>query len=336
MLRRTVLFGLPGLLIACAGPKTVAVNPAPTASAPVGGREMKTPSLVETAWLEAHLNDPNLRILDCTVLFSNEANGVRIGSGRDAWTRGHIPGSGYADFLKDLTNRNNPVHFTMPPAAQFADAMSRYGVGEGTYVVLYDASSDMWAHMWATRVWWMLRACGFDQASVLNGGLHKWTMEGRPISTEPSHYPPAQFIVRPHPELIADKGEVLATIGVSQKLLINALTVEDYSGAAVRYGRPGHIPSSVNVPTVSLIDPVTHAYLPEAQLRAKFEAAGALSRERVITYCGGGIASSSDAFVLTRLGAPNVAVYFGSLAEWAADPTLPMEVSLPAGASPTL
>ena len=107
--------------------------------------------LVETAWLEAHLNDPNLRILDCTVLFSTDANGVRVASGRDAWTQGHIPGSGFADLMQDLSDRNSSLPFMMPPATQFADAMSRYGVGEGTHVVLYDACSDLWAHMWAAR-----------------------------------------------------------------------------------------------------------------------------------------------------------------------------------------
>ena len=75
----------------------------------------------------------------------------------------------------------------------------------------------------------------------------------------------------------------------------------------------------------SLIDPATKAYRPLAELRELFEAAGALGAERTIVYCGGGIAATSDAFVLTLLGASNVAVYDGSLAEWTADPTLPMD-----------
>jgi thiosulfate/3-mercaptopyruvate sulfurtransferase len=179
--------------------------------------------------------------------------------------------------------------------------------------------------MWAARVWWMLRAFGFDQAAVLNGGWHKWTLEGRPVSTEPCRYPPARFTARLRPDLMAAKREVLAAIGDSGTCLINALTVEDHAGTTAYYGRPGHIPSSVNVPTVTLVDPVTHAYLPAEQLRAKFAAVGALNRGRVITYCGGAIAACSDAFVLTLLGVTNVAVYDGSLLEWAGDPTLPVE-----------
>ena len=196
--------------------------------------------LVETAWLEAHLNDPDLRILDCTVLFATDANGVRVDSGRDAWTQGHIPGSGFADLMQDLSDRNSPLPFMMPPATQFAEAMSRYGVGEGTHVVLYDACSDLWAHMWAARVWWMLRVCGFDQAAVLNGGWHKWTMEGRPVSTEASPYPPAHFLARLRPELMADKREVLATMGDSQTCLAQRADGRGSCGdcGAIRARRP--------------------------------------------------------------------------------------------------
>jgi len=80
------------------------------------------------------------------------------------------------------------------------------------------------------------------------------------------------------------------------------------------------------VPAVALVDPETHAYLPAEKLREHFAGAGAAGAERVITYCGGGIAASSDAFVLTLLGHENVAVYDASLSEWAADPALPLGV----------
>jgi thiosulfate/3-mercaptopyruvate sulfurtransferase len=281
--------------------------------------------LVETDWLETHLTEPDLRVLDCTVFLERDEYGRHLASGRAAWAQGHIAGSGFADLLSDLSDPGSPLAFMMPSATQFAEVMSQCGVGDGTRVILYDASSTMWANMWAARVWWMLRAFGFDQAVVLNGGWHKWTLEGRPISTEPCCYPPARFSGRPRPELMADKHDVLAAIGDSGICLINALTAEEHAGTIAYYGRPGRIPSSVNVPATTIVDPVTHAYLPAAQLHAQFAAVGALDRGRVITYCGGAIAACSDAFVLTLLGVTNVAVYDGSLLEWAVDPTLPME-----------
>ena len=92
-------------------------------------------------------------------------------------------------------------------------------------------------------------------------------------------------------------------------------------------GRPGHIPTAANVPAMGIIDPETHAYLPTEIIREKFAGAGADPAKRIITYCGGGIAASSDAFALTMLGYENVAVYDASLSEWAADPILPLEVN---------
>jgi len=279
--------------------------------------------LVETDWLAAHLEDPALRVLECTtILHPRPDGGYKAESGRTTWAAGHIPRSGFADLTDDLCDRSSSWLYMMPPADQMAAAMSRLGVGEGTRVVLYDRA----VNMWAARVWWMLRAVGFDRAAVLNGGWKKWTGEKRPTSTEPCAYPAARFVPRPRPELFADKRAVLAGLGQSATCVINALSVEQHQGTGgVAYGRPGRIAGSGNVPARDLVDPATHAYLAPDVLRQRFAASGALDAGRVITYCGGGIAASSDAFVLTLLGHEHVAVYDASLSEWAADPSLPMQ-----------
>jgi thiosulfate/3-mercaptopyruvate sulfurtransferase len=106
--------------------------------------------------------------------------------------------------------------------------------------------------------------------------------------------------------------------------IINALTPLEYEGKLAFYGRPGHIPNSVNVSARSLVNKKTHAFLPAIELQAEFTNSCAFTKERAIIYCGGGAAASSVAFALTLLGASNVAVYDGSLIEWAQDSKLPM------------
>jgi len=280
--------------------------------------------LVETDWLARHLDDPGIRVLECTVYLhpADVPGGFRVESGRAKWSEGHIAGAGFADLQDDLSDRAASLRFMMPPAAQFAEAMSRYGVGDGVRVILYDRALNMWA----ARIWWMLRAFGFDNAAVLNGGFKKWTREGRQISTDDGVTPSRRFTSRPRPELIADKAGVLAALDDTSGCVLNALTDEQHRGTGgVTYARPGRIAGSTNVPARELVDLETHAYLSLDVLRAKFAAAGALDAGRVVTYCGAGIAASSDAFVLILLGHPNVALYDASLSEWASDRSLPME-----------
>jgi thiosulfate/3-mercaptopyruvate sulfurtransferase len=278
--------------------------------------------LVETGWLSEHLDDPDLRVLDCTVFLRPVEGGVRLESGRAEWEKAHIPGSAFADLHGDLSDREAHLPIMMPPAEQFAETMSRYGVGNEHRVVLYDAGMNMWA----ARLWWMLRAFGFERAAVLNGGWKKWTAEHWPVATGGEvSWPPARFIARPQAGRIANWQEVHAAISDPGARLVHSLSADEFAGRVTRVARPGHIPNSVNVPASSLVDPATHAYLDAEALRARFARAGALGDKRVITYCGGGIAACSDALALTMLGVDNVAVYDGSLVEWSARPELPLE-----------
>jgi thiosulfate/3-mercaptopyruvate sulfurtransferase len=283
--------------------------------------------LVETGWLAAHLEDPDLRVVDCTQYLPGYTDEVALStvSGRENYARGHIPGAAYIDLLGELSDRNRSgIYAPMPSAEQFVAVMGRVGIGEGTRVVLYDD----FLGMYAARVWWMLRAFGFDHAAVLNGGWQKWQGEGRPVATEPATYPATRFVPRPRPALIASKDDVLAAIEEDEVTIINALLEPEYTGDPAfphHYGRPGHIPRSVNVPFSTVVDMAGDTrFGPEDELRQRFADVGALDSERVITYCGGGIAASQTAFLLTLLGQENVALYDGSMTEWGADPAMPL------------
>jgi thiosulfate/3-mercaptopyruvate sulfurtransferase len=188
-------------------------------------------------------------------------------------------------------------------------------------VVLYDANRSVWA----ARVWWMLRWVGFDRAAVLDGGLGAWTAEERPLSPEPADRPARQLTPKPRPRLIADRDEVFAAIGDDKVSLIDTMPPPHYQGKMAMYDRPGHIPGAVNVFVMTLLDEAGR-YRSRDELAALWDG----DREaRVITYCGGGIAASSYAFVLIRLGYTDVAVYAASLQEWAADPANPLVIEEP-------
>jgi thiosulfate/3-mercaptopyruvate sulfurtransferase len=281
--------------------------------------------LVETDELAAGLGDPALRLFDCTVILEVGPSGLSIRSGRDDWADAHIPGAGFLDLLEELSAPSSRFRFMLPPEDQFVQVMSAHGVGEGTRVVLYDSRDSSWA----ARMWWMLRAYGFDAARVLNGGWTKWTLEGRPVSSEPPAHDRRGFTSRPRAGVFVDKDAVLsATRDGGATCLLNGLSAAQHrgTGPTVPGGRPGHIPGSRSMPAADLVDPSTQAFLPEAELRARLSDVGALGADRVITYCGGGIAAAEVAFALRLVGRENVAIYDASLEEWATDETLPIDV----------
>ena len=190
-------------------------------------------------------------------------------------------------------------------------------------MVLYSTA----AMSWATRVWWMLYAFGFDNASVLNGGWQKWWAEGRPVSKESCKYVPTHLNVQRQPDLIVGKDAVLTALAAEDTVVVNALTRPQHEGTSeIHYGRPGGIGGSVCLPALDLLSE-DNTFLDPQSLRMKSIDAGISLDKKIVTYCGGGIAATVDSFALALLGHDHVGVYDNSLSEWANDPGLPMETA---------
>jgi thiosulfate/3-mercaptopyruvate sulfurtransferase len=284
-------------------------------------------ALISTEALARQLGRDDLRIYDCTTYLdpappeSDEPYVVR--SGRDSFEAAHIPGADFLDLQGEFSDPGTRLRFMMPAAAPLETAFGRHGIGRDSRVVLYSIASMMWA----TRFWWMLRSLGFEGAAVLDGGFDKWQAEGLPLERGPARgYPPARFTATPRPGRFTDKQAVLAAMADPGMVIVNALGPQFHQGMEPsRYGRPGRIPGSVNVPAATLVDPQSKALLPLAEAAAKFAAAGIAREKRVIAYCGGGISATIDLFLLHQLGFDELTLYDGSMGEWARDTTLPIE-----------
>ncbi|AOR64077.1 sulfurtransferase [Pectobacterium wasabiae] len=288
---------------------------------------MKTPyanGLVSTKWLAAHRTDPDILIFDCTTrLVPDEKTLYRAEPARADFQAGHIPGAQFIDVQADLSDNAHRYKYMLPTPESFSAAMTRFGVRPGVHIVVY-SSADPW---WATRVWWLLRVFGFDNVSVLDGGLQKWRREHLPLESGKSRYRPAgQFVATLRPHLIAEKNDVLGAIGNEHICILSARQPAQFAGAeGNNYGRAGRITGSHNLPAASLFDPTSGTYLPLDRLRDAVATLN-LDNKKVIAYCGHGVAASADVFVLTLLGHPDVALYDASLSEWADADDLPMTV----------
>jgi thiosulfate/3-mercaptopyruvate sulfurtransferase len=289
---------------------------------------MREPNaLISTDALARELGASNLRVFDCTTYLEPPPPGsddpYLAVPGRSSFEAAHIPGADFLDLQGEFSDSTTRLRFMMPPLTQLETAFGRHGVGADARVVLYSIGTMMWA----TRFWWMLKALGFDGAAVLDGGFDKWQAEGRPVESGPAKgYPSAVFAARPRPGRFVDKERVLAASGDTHYVIVNALGPQFHHGLEPsRYGRPGRVPGSVNVPAASLVDPQSKTFTTLDDAAAKFAAAGVEKDRPVIAYCGGGISATIDLFLLHQLGFDDLTLYDGSMGEWARDPSLPIE-----------
>lgn len=278
--------------------------------------------LIGTEALAARLEDPGLRVFDCsTRLEPDPDNTYRVAPCVDEWRAAHVPGAGFIDIQGQLSRPDPKLRFTFPDADHFQAAMRHLGINNDSRVVLYSRFHPMWA----TRVWWMMRAFGFDNAAILDGGIDKWQAEGRPVESGEASYPAGDFIARPRTGMIASRDDVLGAMTTGGAVILNGLSREQHEGGGVHYGRPGRIAGSEVAPAREMLDPTTKTFRPLDELRGMLDGAGADGSKPVITYCGGGIAATTPAFVMALLGRDDVALYDNSLSEWCGDSDLPME-----------
>lgn len=268
--------------------------------------------LVSTDWLAQQLGADDLAIVDCT--FHMPADGR---DARAEFRAAHVPGARFLD-IDAVADKSNPAPHMLPAAADFAAAMSGLGVSNIDRIIVYDNSP----YRTAARGWFMLRHFGAERVAILDGGLPKWTREGRPLESGEARPRKARFAAHERRGEVIDKAMLIA--GADQPLL-------DARGKARFEGsepdpRPGvaagHIPGARNLPYAALYRE-DGTFKSDEAIAREFEAAGIDPAEPFIATCGSGVTANSLIFAARRLGGHGHKLYDGSWSEWGADPATP-------------
>lgn len=274
-------------------------------------------SLVSTPWLAAHLDAPDVRIVDASLHLPD--------AGRDAkaeYEESHIVGAAFMDLAELTAGASDPGN-KLPSLEKFASRMRRLGIGDGNRIVLYD-KSDLRS---ACRAWWMLRYFGHSEVAVLDGGFAKWAAEENPIDFLAQPPRDRHFTPRVNSMLLRDLPQMLDNLETKRAQVVDARSAARFSGEMPEPRpnmRAGHIPGSINVPYSALFQG-DGTFKDNAALEAVFKDAGIDIHAPITTTCGSGVTAGVLAFALERIGAREVSLYDGSWSEWGGRDDTPVE-----------
>lgn len=273
--------------------------------------------LVDVEWLHAHLDDPQLVIFD--------GSWHMPATQRDAfeeWQHEHIPNARFFDFDQTICAANTDLPHMMPDADTFTREAQKLGLNEDSIVVIYD-SLCMFS---APRVWWMLRAMGFDNCALLDGGLPAWHRAGYDVESEADVKPvtPGNFVARPVAAMVCDVNQVKHALSTEGFSVVDARPAPRFHGEVdePRPGlRRGHMPGASNLPFPDLFD---NGLLKSKQELRAMLAEHFIEGSHTICSCGSGVTACVIAFAAHLIGNDDVSIYDGSWSEWGLPGDLPV------------
>jgi thiosulfate/3-mercaptopyruvate sulfurtransferase len=275
--------------------------------------------LVSTLWLNDHLNDPEIRIIDVRWYLFEEDK-----TGRSEYLRGHIPGSVFVDLEVELAAPAGEGlgRHPIPRPEVFASSMARAGVGPETHIIAYDDSGGATA----ARLWWLLRYYGHNQVSLLDGGITQWVAEERPLQIDVPIFRRTTFNPVAHPDMVVNKETIDRLRTDARARILDVRLAERYEGKVEPIdSRAGHVPGAINAPLAgNWASPTDRRFLSPADLRERFKRLGVNKAEQVVAYCGSGVNACQMLFALNLAGFSNALLYEGSWSDWSRDPSLPM------------
>ena len=267
--------------------------------------------LVTTDWLEEHLHDVDIRIIEIRgkVLPPTEPP-PHYFTDRAGYEASHIPNAVFVDWQVDIVEPESPSS-DIASADRFSELMEELGISNTSTIVV----SDDAASMFACRMRWALRYYGHENVYVLDGGWTKWRAEGRPISSETPQFARGSFVTNVNPNLKATSHDILQGLEARSLQLVDLRSPVEYAGETSRARHGGHIPAAVNLPRKTMVaDDMT--LKPVAELRSIFADLGIdLSAPDTVLYCNSGVSATYGLLAMEVSGATNLRIYDGSWKE---------------------